>query len=194
VIARLRREDDGYSLIELMVVMILLSIISGIVTATLVGTMRTTRQAQNRAYSAADIQNQLERVARDLRVADPIRAASANSITVDDYRGNTCMRETWALTSGNLVRTAVTYSTWSACSLYPATATPVSSVTQTVLPSIANGSTSLFTYEDATGATITGSTTTQIAMVHITFVQAGKEGRAPVSFDTSVGVRNETLQ
>src|SRR5690349_4395235 len=102
---RLRR-DDGFSLIELLVVMMLLGIVSAIVSVTLTSTMRTTRQAQNRAYSAEAVQTQLERVARDVRVADPIRAASANSITVDDYRNNTCMRETWSLTSGNLVRSA----------------------------------------------------------------------------------------
>lgn len=188
---RLRR-DDGFSLIELLVVMILLSVISGIVVATMIGTMRSTRQAQNRASSADAIQSQLERIARDLRVADPIRAASATSITVDNYRGTGCFRETWSLSSGSLVRALTTFAASSACTVYPATATPLSSSTQTMLTGLSNST--LFTYEDSSGNTITNPTPSAIAVVHATITQAGSENRGGVTFDTSVGVRNETLQ
>jgi len=195
LIQRLRHGDGGYSLIELMVVIILLGVVGSIITTTLISGMRSTRQAQNRAYSTENVQAQLERIARDIRVADPIRAASSTSITVDNERGTGpgCLRETWALTSGNLVRTAVTFSTWAACSVYPATAMPTSSVTQTVVSSIANGATPIFAYKDATGASMATPTTSKIAVVHVVLVQAGQEGRAAVTFETSVGVRNEAL-
>jgi prepilin-type N-terminal cleavage/methylation domain-containing protein len=190
-----RCDDSGYSLIELLVVIILLGVVGSIITTTLVSGMRSTRQTQNRAYSTENVQAQLERIARDIRVADPIRAASATSITLDNMRGAGpgCVRETWALSSGNLVRTAITFSAWASCSVYPATATPTSTVTQTVVSSIANGSTPIFAYKDASGAALASPTPSKVAVVHVVLVQAGKEGRASVTFETSVGVRNEAL-
>ncbi|MDQ1704630.1 MAG: hypothetical protein QOF18_996 [Frankiaceae bacterium] len=191
---RERAADDGYSLIEMLVVLALVGIVGGIISATMISGMRNTRQAQNRAYSASLVQTQLERISRDIRVADPIRAASANAITVDVYRTNTCVRRQWSVSSGALVSTSTTFATWSACAVYPATATPTSTVTSTVLPSLGNGSTPVFTYQNAAGAALSAPTVSQIAVVDVTLVQSGQENRGPVTLDTSVGVRNATLQ
>src|SRR4051795_700593 len=108
LIRRERGDEVGYTLVELLVVVVLLGIVGGIVSTAAIGGMRTTRQAQNRAYSTEGIQGQIERMARDIRVADPIRSASGSSLSVDDYRTNTCVRVQWTLTAGNLVRTANT--------------------------------------------------------------------------------------
>ncbi|MDQ1697058.1 MAG: hypothetical protein QOJ03_2411 [Frankiaceae bacterium] len=192
-VTRRAKADSGFSLIELLIVVTLLGTVGGIIGTAMISGMRTTRQLQNRATSADDVQQLLERMARDIRVADPIRAASANSITVDLYRGNTCLRQQWTVTSGSVVSTAKTYSSWAACAVYPGTATPTATVTTTVLPSLGNGATSLFTYQDQTGNTLANPLPNQIGVVHVTLIQTGKEGRAGVTFDTSVGVRNEAL-
>jgi prepilin-type N-terminal cleavage/methylation domain-containing protein len=187
-------DDAGYSLVELLVVVILLGVIGGIVSTAAISGMRSTRQTQNRAYSTEAIQAQLERMARDIRVADPIRAASATSITVDEYRGSTtCVREQWALTSGNLVVTAITYAAWASCSAYPSGVVPTSTVTRTVLTSLDTSITPLFTFADSSGTTLASPTPSQISVVRISVTQNGLENRAGVTFNTAVGVRNATL-
>jgi type II secretory pathway pseudopilin PulG len=185
--------DAGVSLIEVLVVVIMLGIVGGILTTTMISGMRTTRQEQNRSDSSSLVQTQLARLARDLRVADPIRAASATSMTVDVYRSGTCVRDTWTVASNNLVLTAVTYPTWASCKNYPTTAIATSSITKTVITGLNNGATPVFAFQDATGATLSSPTPTAIYVVNISLSQAGKEGRAGVSYSTSVGVRNATL-
>ena len=184
----------GYTLVELLVVIMLLGVVGGIVSTLAIGGMRTTRQSQNRAYSSEAIQAQIERMARDIRVADPIRAASSTSLTVDNYRNSTtCVRETWTVSSGTLTQTAVTYPAWSNCTAYPSAATPTSTVTRTILTSLNTSSTALFTYGDSTNTTLASPTPSQIYNVRISVTQNGLESRAGVTFATSVGVRNAAL-
>ena len=49
---RLRDDSAGFSLVELLVVIILLSILGGVVTTSLIVSMRDTRQDQNRNVSS----------------------------------------------------------------------------------------------------------------------------------------------
>jgi len=189
-----RRGDEGNTLMELTVVMMLLGIVSAIVSTTMIGAMRSTRQQQNRSYAVAGIQDQLERISRDLRVADPVRAASANSITVDLLKGSTCLRRTWALSGTSLVVTTVTYAAWASCSVFPATVTATSTSTVTALQQVGNGGTPLFTYADGIGNALASPTVTQIGNVAVTLVQTVPEKRVAPSFTTSVGVKNATIR
>lgn len=184
---------SGYSLIEILVVLVLLGVVGGIISSTIIMSMRTTRLHQNRTYAVDAVQTQLERLARSLRVADPIRAASATSMTVDLYRNSTCVRETWTASGTTLKVTDVTYPTWSSCLNYPATATPTSTTTTTALAALDNGVTSLFTFTDSTGTALSSPTVSAIAFVKITIVESVVGRNAPVTFNTSVGVRNEAL-
>lgn len=193
VIARLRREDEGFTLIELLVIIIIFGIVSGIIATTMIYSMRSTRLHQNRVYAAEDVQVQIERMGRDLRVADPIRAASATSITVDLYRGAGCVREQWSVVGTTLQVKQTAYAAWSSCSKYPSTATPLSTMTRTALNALANGATPVFTYENAAGTTVASPTPSQIAVVHITLVESVVGRPGPVRFTTAVGVRNEAL-
>jgi len=164
------------------------------VTTAMVTGLQRTRQAQNRATSSEAVQTQVERIARDIRVADPIQAATSTSITVDLYQGGTsCVRRTWTVSSGSLSSTTLSFSTWAACNVYPATATPTSTVTKTWLTSLNNGATPVFAYVDSTGTSLTNPSPNKVAGVHITLSQSGSENRTGTSYDTSVGVRNETL-
>jgi prepilin-type N-terminal cleavage/methylation domain-containing protein len=191
-----RRGDDGVTLIELLIVMILISIIGGIVTTTLVGAMRGTRQQQNRTFAVAAIQTQLERMSRDIRVADPIRAASASALTVDLYKGTGCVRRSWAISGTSLVVTSLKFAAWSSCAVYPAAASPAPTTTvSTALYKLGNGTTPLFTYTDGVGTALGATpTASQIGNIAISLVQSVPEGRAAPTFTTSVGVKNATIR
>lgn len=187
--------DDGVSLIELMIVIILLAIISGIVSTAMIGAMRGTRQHQNRSYAVSSLQTQLERVARDIRVADPVRAASATSVTFDLYKGATCVRRTWSVVNGALTVASTTYAAWSSCAAYPATATPTSSSTTTAIAALGNGATPVFTFADGIGAPLPSTPTlSSIGSIAVTLVQSVPEGRVGPTFSTSVGVKNATIR
>lgn len=67
-----RRSDGGFTLVELMIVLVLLGIIGGVVTTALVRGMHVSADAQSRITALSDLQRGLERVARELRVADPL--------------------------------------------------------------------------------------------------------------------------
>lgn len=193
VIARLRRDDDGFTLIELLVIIIIFGIVSGIIATTMIYSMRSTRLHQNRVYAAEDVQVQIERMGRDLRVADPIRAASATSMTVDLYRGAGCVREQWSVVGTTLQVTQKTYAAWASCSVYPATAAATSTSTRTALSRLANGATPVFTYADSTGAALSSPTPSKVATVTITLVESVVGRPGTVQFSTAVGVRNEAL-
>jgi prepilin-type N-terminal cleavage/methylation domain-containing protein len=94
VLSFLRRrsgEDAGYSLVELLVVMLMLSIIGGFVTTSVVTGIRTTRATEARTYALTDIQRGLERVGRELRAANPIELDGAGDFA--DSLGATVVRD-----------------------------------------------------------------------------------------------------
>jgi type II secretory pathway pseudopilin PulG len=84
VLNRSRQDAEaGYSLVELLVVMLMLSVIGGFVTTSVVTGMRTAQATEARTYALADIHRGLERVGRELRAANPIDLDVAG-----DYAGS----------------------------------------------------------------------------------------------------------
>lgn len=67
--------DSGFTLIEALVVMVVLGVVGAFVGTSLVQGMRTSSDAQQRIYVLTDLQRGLERVSRELRVADPLCVA-----------------------------------------------------------------------------------------------------------------------
>ena len=67
-----RRSQEGFTLVELLVVMLIMGIVGAVVTTALVRGMQTSMVAQSRINGLSDLQRGLERVARELRVADPL--------------------------------------------------------------------------------------------------------------------------
>jgi prepilin-type N-terminal cleavage/methylation domain-containing protein len=64
--------EGGFTLIEALVVMVVMGIVGSLVTVSLVRGLHTTSSAQRRIQALADLQRGVERMARELRVADPL--------------------------------------------------------------------------------------------------------------------------
>lgn len=81
-------DDAGVSLVELLIAVVLMAVIGGAVTTSLVQGMQLTMSTQNRFDALADLQKSVDRITRELRAADPIVRANSNDDTavVEVYR------------------------------------------------------------------------------------------------------------
>ena len=83
--------ERGSTMVELMVVLVLMGVIGSIVTGAVVSSLTTSRQADSRMSAMSDLQRGIERVGRELRVADRLELDSngdfAESIGARVYRG-----------------------------------------------------------------------------------------------------------
>lgn len=110
-----RRLDDeaGFSLVELLVVMSLMIVIGGIVTSAIVSGLRRSEQGRQRVLALTDLERGAERLARDLRFADPVDSATTSAVTVNVLRddGGSAVRHrvTFAASGGTITETRAIY-------------------------------------------------------------------------------------
>ena len=71
------REQSGFTLVELMMVVLVMSIFGLVVQTSLSAFQRTARGVQDKSTSLADVRTAEEAVARDLRAANPVNALAA---------------------------------------------------------------------------------------------------------------------
>ena len=191
LIARRRAQagDGGFSLMELLVVIFLMSIVGSITSVGIINAMKGTRQTQTRVLNQTGLETQLQRMARDLRVADPIRAVSTSSVVFDIYRSNGCRRIEYRVNAGALEIRTQTWSAATGCSAYPAATTPTS---DTGYKSVLTGITSAtpFGFLDRAGTTLTTPTTATAKQVTITLTQSQPENRPALTMSASVYLRN----
>lgn len=184
------RGDEGVTLVELLVVIVLIGIIGGIVSTSLIVGMRSTRQAQNQASVEATLQAATERIARDVRAANPIVSGTATSLTVKVLTvGGSCDHETtyavspttehvvgWAYTGY-----ALTQSVQPSCTGTATVHTLITAVPSTLQP---------FSYYDATHQNQLSSGA-GASQVEIALEASPAEGRAAQAAATDVDVRND---
>lgn len=77
-----QRHEGGFTLVELLVVIVLLGAVGSVVTAGLVSAMQHTRESQERIQAMAELQRSAERVTRELRAACPVMEATGDDVTV----------------------------------------------------------------------------------------------------------------
>jgi prepilin-type N-terminal cleavage/methylation domain-containing protein len=63
---------DGFTLVEVLVVLVLLGVVGSMVTASVITAFTSTRRGEARVHALNDLQRGLERVGRELRAADPL--------------------------------------------------------------------------------------------------------------------------
>jgi prepilin-type N-terminal cleavage/methylation domain-containing protein len=81
------RREDGFTLVELLVVILLLGVVGSVVTAGLVSAMGHTRDSQERIHAMAELQRSAERITREMRAACPVMAIDDDDVTVAIQRG-----------------------------------------------------------------------------------------------------------
>jgi len=64
------REEGGYSLVEMLVVLLLLGVVGTVVTKGIVTTLRSTRTGTQRAVALSQLQTAADRLSRELRAAE----------------------------------------------------------------------------------------------------------------------------
>jgi prepilin-type N-terminal cleavage/methylation domain-containing protein len=117
-----RRDDGGFTLVELLVVIVLIGIVGAVTTTGLVQSMRASQRAQDRTAAFNELEIAMERLTRELRAADPIISISPTDVIVRVERGGTCQLHRYTHTG-----TEVRYGTASGC-----TATTTSATTRIV--------------------------------------------------------------
>ena len=174
------KDDSGFTLVELLITIVLMSVVSGVALTGLVQGLQTSDAAQRRIDAFDEVQIALERVARELRAADPVVSAAADVVVVQVHRGGTCTQHTFRF-SGEALTSERRTST-DEC------ATLGAPVTQTVVDDLEIGSgASRFTYTTAEAAP--AATPADVQRIQVVLERTFRDQPA-VTVTTLASVRN----
>jgi len=200
---RLRRpssDDAGYTLVEMLVVVIILGVVSAVVGAAIISSLRVQQVTESNVTSMAAARTAVERMSRDIRTANPLRTAQANLISFDMYFGTRCERRTYSVVGTSVVLSRAQFAAGVRCRA--AGAVPGAATTSTVIRNVANTTgVPLFRYyrwDTATKsrvespAPVTGSLSSVDTVRINALVSALRQG--DVGVETLVDLRNVELK
>ena len=141
--------EGGFTVVELLVTMAILAVVMAFVTGTVVSALRTQRRQTAQVAALNDAKLAFERVTRDIRRADPLKAAAPDRIILD------------VRPDGSTVRT-VTYER--AAGADSLTATEAATGARTLVGDLVAGQ-PLFLFHLADGSTASGSSALDLRSV-----------------------------
>jgi len=179
--------EDGFTLVELLVVMGILLIVGTVILNGLVSGLRATERGQARVEALTDLERAAERMARDLRFADPLDAATTTQVIVNVLRdnGGTQVRHrvTYVVAAGTITETRAVYSP-------PEAATPVSTTTRAVIEDLDPTATAFAFFKADGQAWVSGTDAlNELAEIQLD-LRRELANQDPMELETSVFVRN----
>jgi prepilin-type N-terminal cleavage/methylation domain-containing protein len=196
---RLRRADEGMTLIELVVAMVLLGVVGAVAAAGVLSAFQDQRRERSRLDAISSSQRAFERMAKDVRAADPLVAGDATTLTVLVYHGTSCQQRRYYINaSKQLVQDISTYANSTSCRTK--TGVPGTASSHVLAQGVLNDATKpLFSYQridpaqDALVAVTTPVSTTVVGLVNKVTVNLNiglKFGQQPVTLTNAVDLRN----
>jgi prepilin-type N-terminal cleavage/methylation domain-containing protein len=207
---RLHREDAGFTLVELLVVIVLLGVVGTIMTSGVVSAFRANAHAETRIQALTAMQSTLANVSREIRSADSretqqrvLLQASPTVIEFDSFRDGRRSRFTYTVVGTTLTERR---RVWTNPAFSAVATTPQQDSTRTIIRDL-TGHTGpagrrVFRYRDAAGTCISGcpgnldtilvagSGLGQVVEVTIELQRPMQQGRPNLSVVTAVTLRN----
>lgn len=192
-----RDEEEGLTLVELLVVVLLMGVVGGIAVWGAVQSMHTTAYTQARGDALAATQMSLERMSREIRAGDPLRIAEPALVAVDvrrrDEAGGTYLDhvryEILAAEDGWVIEEErwrfADASEFDAPGFVPTAADADEVSTRVLVRDLASGDG--FSAVDADGEEVAAS---EARAVRIAVQREVDEDTPPIAIDTTVTIRN----
>ncbi len=195
--ARSLRDDSGYTLVELMVVVVVFGVLATMVTVTLINIMQSSRKADERSFRTTQANTAMERISRDIRVAIPVTTAEDDRVAMEVYRNGKCERHTYFLSAvaGQTQLNAATQAYAASTSCLNATGTPGAAAVSTLVRHVDPAAAPIFVYQAAgaagsLSAPVAASSLADINAITVTVTVLGPEGTDNISMTTSAQLRN----
>lgn len=150
----MRRNEGGFSLIELLVVLVITGIVGGVVVSAITAGMRSASQTSTRIDATQELEVALQRMSRDIRAADPLELSPSGAFATEAgakvVRGPKTFRVMYFLdASGSELRSELIE--------LDAQGQPLPGVAeQQLVTNVDMGTEPVFSYLDATGRELTG--------------------------------------
>lgn len=175
--------DSGFTVVELLVAVILTGVIGSVMVTGVVRSLQVTQEATDRVDALTEMQRAAERMARDIRGADPVIAADATTLRFVLFDDVTRRRITYTYDSGagTIVQRTETFPT------HTSTATS-SDTTATVIDELTLATPSPFAYVMGDGTPWTSANVGEIARVQLLLRRTLES--EPVELSTSTFLRN----
>jgi prepilin-type N-terminal cleavage/methylation domain-containing protein len=203
-----RTSEGGFTLVELLVVLVLMGVVGGVVTSAITTGLRSASATTTRTLALHDIEVALQRVGRDLRAADPLYLTSGSDYTTElgaEYvrdRHVNVVRFATEVGADGIQRLVQTTTLFDLDDVAAGSPTPISAPQRVLVTDIDNGLQPIFRYFGADGIEIlctpdvAGETKAtcddryaEAAEVSIRLVR-NVPGQQPINAETRVNVRN----
>lgn len=192
--------QGGFTLVELLVVMVLTGIVGTVVTVSVVNSMSVARSTSQRATALHDVERALQVVGRELRIADPICLDDGgdyrSTIGAQVERDGATQIHTFTIEEDDgiqfLFQDIVGYEPGDVQACIPREdATPTALPRRRLVTDVDNGIEAVFTYHDALGGDIDCDVEAceQAVQIGIRLVR-NLEGGEDIRAETRINVRN----